>query len=888
MVTFPAAKFLPPPLPHGFVARKEVIDQLQRLFPFTRLTVFCAPPGYGKTTMMAMIPSIVPHHRYVWITVESTDDDPVVFFSAIGKAFEHLSPQCYQTIQNMLAQMPSIAGSHTNGYLISQIFTTVIEVMQDSAIPTVLMFDDLHYVQNQAIYNGLQFLIDQSTPQFHIVITTRHTLPLKLHRLRARRHLQYFDARSLQFDAEDTRQMLETEFHLNVNEAELLDLHQRSEGWPVGIVLLAMSLRDTQDIVKPATLDSATFDYFAEEVFATLPEQMQSFLLDICVLDELTPSLCDALSQRSDSANMLKAIQQHNLFLSMIRPKTIEQEPLFRFHSLFVRFLQGYLLRNDPDRYRLLMRSAAELEPHDVRAMAIFLRIQDWQSAIERIEKIGEQLLEQGLQETILGWMKIIPSQIRNNHLTALWLYGYAAFFSGDLELALQCFHQVNTLVNDAQDMEHAIMHGQIAVALASIMFALARFEECHHIIAQLESSTFNLQIELNYLMLRSSLALFWQGEWTRASLDLQRAITLVQSSNREHPHLWYQLALYLGPEFTQIPNGQALLESFCIEARQLPQFQHMLPLQLAIDDTWSGVCLRSGRVAEAYQTAQRALAIQQQLGGYTFLGANSAITLAFIELARSAFDVAEHYVQLAVKLTSKAPLHHALLGGSWYFLARLRFLQGRYDDAQEALQALDTIQQPLPHIQVLKYILFALLETNRSNFQQAEQCLALASNLAGKAKVYALYGSISNTYVYLYTIWGRIDLAKTYFQQGLQELHIEKSPGAIIIDLPILLPFLRLSKLEMSLSAVISRICADLGVQITSITAQIPQTQLTERQLEILQLIAEGHSNQYIAAQCSLSLATVKTHIVHIMDRLGARSRTEAVAIARNQRLLG
>ncbi len=883
MILFPAAKFLLPPLPSGFIAREAIIDKLRQEFPNARFTLFIAPPGYGKTTTMALLPTLYPDYWFVWIALGPEDNDPILFLAALGKGLAPYLPQFAQYVSEQL-ELFSAAGSDVGRFLFQQIFQTLIAACEEQPKPIAVLLDDLHCVDHPVIFEGLNYLFQYGGGRLHIAATTRQKLPMRLNYLRARRQLLYFDLEALRFDLPAMRQFVAAEAQVPMNETQLRELYVYTEGWPAGLLLSVMRLNADQELPDKTTLDTTAFDYFAEEIFAQLPEAMQTFLLEIGILDEIAPSMCEAITGQSNALQILEELRQRNLFLLVTRPASAEQEPLYRFHTLFALFLRGYLKRQFPERFQQLIQFAAAQET-PMRALPLYLDIKDWDAALALIEEHGEQWLEQGMQATLLHWLNRIPATFRAKRPKTLWEYGYAAFFNGNIELALQCFSQANSLVAANEQLKGQPIADQTAVALGTVLFALARFQEFREAIGRLHITENDPYISLNYLMLSASLATFLTGEWSKAAADLQQAITLAQASGEEQPRLWYQLALYLGPEFMQIPNGQSFIAMFCNEVFQSPSLRRCLPLQLAAHDAWSGVCLRMGNIAEAANAAQTAIDLQAQLGGYTFLGSNSAITLAIIAIAQEKYALAENHIELAMTLLSRSPLTQALLGGGWYFLGRLRFLQKRYVAVKDALQALQALPEPLPHITVLTHILAALYYCGVRQFAAAEQQLLIAQKLEPHARVSGLYGSVSSVFAYVYSAWRREELSQEYLRRSLNTIS-ETDQGSLLLDIPLLLPLLREENARAPLPPIIQSLCDSSGISLVRTTA-VTMT-LTQRQLEILRCIAAGNSNQEIAEHCSLTLATVKSHIVHIMDRLGARSRTEAVAIARTRRIIG
>jgi LuxR family transcriptional regulator, maltose regulon positive regulatory protein len=876
MARFPNTKFLFPLLRHDYLKRNDLLRYLQTTIPENRLLLVCAPAGYGKTTLLVSLPTVLHDARFSWLSLDEYDNDPSLFLAALAQALIIHLPAFEESVTTQFLTVNMLGGP----LLFHQALNELINCATNIDYELILIIDDFHFITNTQIYEALNYLLDHMPPRLHIVLSTRHIPPLHIQRLRARRQLTMLTIDDLRFDCHETDSLLNELLHLDLSASMVNDLHTIVEGWPAGLILLINHLHQYRPIEKIAHIEKATFDYFAEEIITNLPQSLHDFLLETSILDELTPDLCDRVREKEDSAILLAEIYNRNLFLSLIQPARAHQEPIYRYHSLFAEFLRHEFFRLAPERFTIFHRRAANILKNPAYTIAHIIAIQDWEAASALLEEIGEEYMQQGLHVTLLRWIESIPEEVRSHRYRLLYYQGYAHFFSGDILTARMCLEQSYALVDSAPYLHDPADSARVLVALASLAFAQAHFEECDQIIGRIDPAFVDNQVRLNFLMLRASLVLFIHTEGERGLQDLKEAIEITRASDTLR--LWYQLALYLGPKFATIDGACELLEHFCLAARERYD-THMTPLRLGIQDTWTGIHLRRGRVHQAIEMAKDTLMLQHHLGGYTFLGTNATATLIAAHIARREYDIAEIYIEHLLDLVKGAPLNQALIGGGYYQLGRLRWIQGRYEEARQAMESLQAIETPLPHVVVLQQMLAALFDICEKRYARAEKRLLELKVMP--RKIAEVYGSANFLLAYVYYCWEQPTKASQVFYESIEDVMERDCPGVIALEMPFLqhlIPhIIKREKLPKTLLALFDELNVPLKDSDQS------EIHLTTRQIEVLQLIALGYSNQAIADHFTLSLTTVKSHVFHIMNSLGASSRTEAVALARQKQLL-
>ncbi len=887
MQMLPKTKFHPPLLNREIISRSDLSIWLQSELPASRVTLLSAPAGYGKTTLLSTLPDVLPDYHLAWLTLNKEDNDLICFLSGLGEALSSIDPQLKRVIETQVGVSTGLISGGAPVFPLNQTFASLINTIINLSLPPcILALDDLHEITNPAIYEGLDYLIDNQPPQIHLAISTRHDPPLRLNRLRARRQLAELNMSDLCFDLEESQRFINELLQLGLSDSDLTNLHKKTEGWPVGLVLLTNWLRSLPPLQDRAKIlqkldhvDPNTFHYLADEVLSQEPDYLRSFLLETSILSELTPALCQALTGRTDSASVLTELYNRNLFLTLVRGSSPSEEPVYRYHALFADFLRSEMEHLNPHRLRALHTLAAKIEKVPGQVIGHLLAAQDWEAAATQIETYGEQFLQQGLQETVANWITSIPEEIANQRYRLMYLRGLSELLSGDLENARLSLEKSLHLLGTEQD---CLIRGQVQVGLASLAFIRADFTTCADLLHQAKPFITGVRERIDLLMLRASLSAFCESNWEQTILDLSEAIELVKST--EDARMWFLISLYLAPEFTARREILDLIERFCEEARRHYDIQTS-PLRLGIEDTWASIHLRRGRLNHAIETGQDALSIKEQLGGYPFLGLNASLTVAAVYTGLGNYSLADSYLSRAIAQVEESELNRVLTGSGLYPLGKLRWLQGRINETHQIYQEMANLQHRLPLTNTLQKMLGGLIEISAKHYSLAETRLLEAVALQSKEGISEIYSSARLLLAYLYYRWEKPQEALKQMETVMARCEQYQIPGIILQDMPLATPLLRLAVKKGVRARQAIALLEQMGLALEE--EKDAQGLLTVRQLEILRLMAAGYSNQAIADELTLSLATVKSHVVHIMDRLGVSSRMEAVAHARQAGLL-
>ena len=337
-------KLHPPPVPAQTVARERLFERL-REGRGRRLSLVAGPAGFGKSTLLAAWRESEAERRPVaWVTLDDGDDDAVVLWS---HAIEALCRACPSLPHEELA------GAVVGAPLLEVALPRLVNELIDAG-EVVLVLDDYHRLSNPAARESVGWFVDHLPASVQLVLSTRVDPVLPLGALRARGQLLELRADDLRFTVAEAHEFLNGRLGLALEGGDVELLVARTEGWPAGIYLAALSLADNPDkagLVRAFDGTSAhVVDFLSSEVLGAYEPELQAFMLSTSVLERLCVPLCDAVLGERVSAAALESLARTNLFLIPLD----DQRRWFRFHHLFAQLLRVELERRNPELVREL------------------------------------------------------------------------------------------------------------------------------------------------------------------------------------------------------------------------------------------------------------------------------------------------------------------------------------------------------------------------------------------------------------------------------------------------------------------------------------------------------------------------------------------------------
>jgi LuxR family maltose regulon positive regulatory protein len=527
----PATKFHIPSVRAGIVLRDPLVDLLVR-GQQQKLTLLDAPAGFGKTTLLAeWCASPSEERAFAWVTVDPADNDPVRFWTCAIDALESLEPGIGARAREALQASPAA--------LLDVALPLLLNDLALFERRVVLVFDDYHLVRDERVHDSVDYLLQQLPDAVHLAIATRSDPPLPLGRLRASGEMTELRAADLRMSNDEAAALLRAAVGVDLDSADVVRLVSRTEGWAAGLYLAALSLRGradaTQFIGSFTGDDRHIVDYLSSEVLAGQSPETRDFLLRTAVLQRLCGPLCDALTERDDSAPMLERIERDNLFLL---PLDTTRE-WYRYHLLFGELLRYELQRSHPDWVADLHRRAHDWYraqgaiPDAIEHAAAAGEVHD---AVELIATHWNDYFNRGHLGTVDGWLSALPPETLSADPRLCLARSWLALDRGEIAEADRWIDAAEACIEaDRDNAWDADVRADAAVLRSTHSFKagnLGRAQEAARRVLLLEPASAPFPRFVAQCML--GVAAYWNGDHREAVATLESALSVAESDGNE------------------------------------------------------------------------------------------------------------------------------------------------------------------------------------------------------------------------------------------------------------------------------------------------------------------------------------------------------------------
>lgn len=873
------------------IARPRLEERMLRALTQGTFCFLIAPAGFGKSTLVSQVVGSGSYPA-AWVHLDANDNDPTLFWSYVVAALRHIQPDLLPSLN-----IPQLHPS-------DPWLTAVVRELSAITEPFILVLNDFHHITATAILDRLLILLAHPPPALRLILTSRTDPLLNRTRLTITHQIDTFTLNDLRFTPEEALAFFRETMGWAVGAEIAHRLVKRTEGWPAALQIAALRLHDHPDVSELVQRfdggNHAVMRYLDEEVFNPLPAHLRDFLLFTSPLEALIPALCNAVTGRSDSEELLEQLVRAQLFLVPLN----DQGAYYRYHTLFSDYLRSRLLRDYPDRVAQIHQLAAShYLAHNLIDPAVeHLFAADDLTAMERLIRVhARSRLVGGALDTLWQWIERLPPAWVERAARLLVYRAWVLLLRGQLDrIEGQLGQAERVLMADPDQLlpqDGRTLPGEIAALRAQVA----------HLTGDFAASFHHAHMALHLLppdnVLTRGLALLNLGYTAWLTGDLPAA-----------GHVFSQDMLSITGD----------------EAEQAV-------VQLLARCNLANLCLTQGRLHEGYELYNAVLAastdrdpLLQVVTGIAQVGIGTVL-YAWNQLERAAL-----YTRQGLEMAQPWLYISALLPG-YLLLAQIEQARRQEAATHQALRAYETHIETA-HLTLLRQVVRAqrarlalmrgdvavalgwarrsqLHPDGEMHFATMGLYLVYAEALVAggqAARVLSLLARVAQTarehdWGWL---WLESCLVRTValWQAGRQEeaigeiytvLQAAEPEGYIRLFVDRGAPVERiLRRLDeardpLSYTGEILRAFEDESQRVTQI-AFVSQPHmvksisgLTPRELEVLQLMAEGKSNQAIGDLLVISEQTAKTHVGRILRKLEVENRTEAVARARKLGLI-
>jgi len=897
-----------PPLRTSLVTRPHLIERLNHgLRLGHKLTLISAPAGFGKTTMVCdwlgnlpqdMVKEGHIHNRCAWLSLDEDDSDPtrfLTYFIAALRQVEGIETTFGDVALSMLRspQPPPI----------KIILTSLINEISEIPGRIVFVLDDYHSIKSESIDDALIFLLEHLPPQMHLVIATRNDPNLNISRLRGRDQLTELRAADLRFSTSEAAEFFNQVMGLKLTEEDITALERRTEGWIAGLQLAAISIQghdDTFEFIKSFSgSNRLVIDYLIEEVMSQLPENIQTFLLKTAILNRLTGPLCDALTGQNNGQATLEMLDRANLFLISLD----SERRWYRYHHLFADLLRQRLSRKYGDDVSGLHAIASvwyENNGQISEAVRHAVNAGEYERAAQLVEQHTVAIFTRGNLHALIRWIKALPDEVLRSRSWLCVYHAWGLAFAGQLSEVDEFLEIAENIVKSESQPDR----GEIQITSG------------------------NCEILGNIAAIRAFMAVM-VGDFPQVIDQAQRAEKLLTPSS-----MWAGSVCQWAMGYTHYSQGNLdqAAEHFAEVIRYGHIIENIWTITTGMTDLAS-IYREQGRLHRCVSLCREALQIIDEYGAQRFgyVGRlESRLADALCE--QNMLTEAIHYANSGVEKAQnwKNPNHYIY---AYQVKARVLHAQGDIQEAKRATNEADRMWRAAPiskaltasqeKSQILLWIsdgnissaanwmdefqveilieggaledILRLISITRVLIAQGrlDEALGHLENLENITKLKKL----NNSHIEVLILTALVldakndrDMALTYLRKSFTLAAKEGYVRIFVNEGP---PMARLLYEALSRGIMPDYVRQLLGAfpleesaQAPAKKSQVDQSELieplSEREIEVLQLIAEGLTNQEIASKLFLSLNTIKTHTRNIYAKLGIHTRTQAVARGR------
>ncbi len=902
--------FVPATRP-DLVSRSRLIEQLDQGLN-CKLTLISAPAGFGKTTAVTEWISRLQRGNHperlikiAWYSLDAGDNDPNRLLTYLIAALNQIDrPDSVGAGALTMLESPQPPPGEA-------VLTSLINEIAVIPDQIILVLDDYHVIDSHPVHDALVFLLDNLPPQLHLVIATREDPPIQVSRLRARGQLTELRAVDLRFTEAETADFLNRVMGLDLSAEDIAALETRTEGWIAGLQLAAISIKGRQDasrfIESFSGSNRLVVDYLIEEILDQQPEKIRTFLLQTAICDRFTGSLCDALTGQDSGQQTLENLERANLFIVPLD----NERRWYRYHHLFCELLRQHLRQRRPDSVTTLHKHASvwyEQNGFANEAIEHSLRAEEFERAARLIEVQADSFWQRGKQTNLRQWLNLLPAELVVSKPYLCILRAWDQFTSGRQESAEEYlkaaekalsanYGSATGLFPASRDQltanDKMKIQGRVAAIRAFLAFTQGDVDEILRY--SLKALEFLPDMDQTW---RSAAAVvlgdFYSLSGEVAKAHLVRMEALQASKEAGNTYMTLIAGMKLALTLRELGQLEQVIQ-ICQQQFQLANESGLSKSELAgwLLAIWGEVLAERNDLDEALDKAEQGIRLAERGRDVAILGW-SFLCLTRVLFARGDLAGAEEIIRKIEDFAREVlvPPWITNLLSAWQL--RIWLAQDRLNAVSDWLENGELkLNGYIPYLHEKEYIVLARFLLANGQFDEA-------ANLAKRLLETAEAGGRISRMIEILIIQALLFQAQSDSIQSMKALErtitLAQSGGFVRVFLDegprmaSLLYEALSSEIEPDQADYVQRLLAAFPVEKPEQRQRTPLQSdefeliepLTDREIEVLRLIAEGLSRQEIASQLFLSLNTVKAHARNIYGKLGVHSQMQAVGKAR------
>ncbi len=858
--------------------------------------LIAGPAGSGKTTLVSQSISL-ENIRAAWYSLDKEDNEPDLFFRYLLSTFARADEQLDKAFSPILKFQQKL----TTENVISQIITPLYAISQD----VHLVLDNFDQITNEKIHDALARLIQYIPDRLHLVLLTRHTLPRPMDAAILKKEHLKLTASYLKFTQKETAELYQKVIPLSFTRRQIKELHQYMEGWAAGLQLVGLVVSSKSPVTDLSSILNQAHNqissYLIHDILRVQPEKIRNFIFTTAILDRFNPELCTKVTGTTDAAPILERLMHMNLFLIPLDPR----RQWYRYHHIFSEVIRRQVAILDPELISATLRKAATWLAHNSHledALRCAVRSNDFEFAAELMEDFITDYIETFDISSGLRWISKLPESVLKQRPL--------------LRLQQCCFHSALMEFSEVKEILSCIEksgesdYSRYSDEKQALCRDYTAYLKCtlHVLYAGETSGVTQFQMLRNKILPRNPLLV--------GSIETQIVFTLISKGN-------LALAEAFFSKLSQIPTANSthlMLKEIYHTKIKILIMQHRGRLHQA--ETMV-IQVMQFLTRQGYDNRPIAFLLHRHLGNIYYLQNR-------LEEARWCADRMVKYHEsecfgLMDQVTAGDELQiqlHRAAGEYEPAVKRIRRIQAFFiklgmpriaagADACIAQVAMDqnnlaaaevwskrrnlSPDEPFSLLFAMECLTQAKLHLAQERYHQALQLLETLKQRCIKRTLGELLLKIDILQAAALHALNQKTAAVSLLKEALAFAETEGYLRPFIDDSELITPILRKIAAEAphTLStAYLEKLFAACDIFVIRPAIQKhceikKQEELTLREIQILEWMAQGLRNKDIAGRGCIAITTVKSHVSSILDKLNVKNRTQAVLKAREMNLL-